>query len=163
MILRPHFKYLAIFLIFQIWLSGHWHMFLWCDKLITQICCCFTWTLSSCCSASFFLSLSHTPMLFAALPHCLLWQHVSAACGLHSWVCQCVFACMYVWICVCLIGGEPCAFAASQNMGLLCEEQSVSVICRWMTHTCGSTHTHQCKALLVVPCGWHVVLYGYQL
>ena len=47
MILRPNFIYLAIFLIFQIWLSGQWHMFLWCDKLITQIYCCFTWILSS--------------------------------------------------------------------------------------------------------------------
>ena len=46
MILRPNFIYSAIFLIFQIWLSGQWHMFLWCDKLITQIYCCFTQTLS---------------------------------------------------------------------------------------------------------------------
>ena len=45
MILRPNFIYLAIFLIFQIWLSGQWHMFLWCDKLITKIYFCFTWTL----------------------------------------------------------------------------------------------------------------------
>ena len=47
MILRPNFIYLAIFLIFQIWLSDKWHMFLWCDKLITHIYCCFTRTLNT--------------------------------------------------------------------------------------------------------------------
>ena len=35
------------FLIFHIWLSGQWHMFLWCDKLIIQIYFCFTWTFSN--------------------------------------------------------------------------------------------------------------------
>lgn len=45
MILRPNFIYLVIFVIFQFWLSGQWHMFLWCDKLITQIYFWFTQTL----------------------------------------------------------------------------------------------------------------------
>ena len=41
---ETYFYILAIFLIFQIWLSGQWHLFVWCDKLITQIYCCFTRT-----------------------------------------------------------------------------------------------------------------------
>ena len=32
--------------IFQVWLSGQWHTFLWYDKLITQMYFCFTRTLS---------------------------------------------------------------------------------------------------------------------
>ena len=45
-VLRLNFMYLTIFLIFQIRLSGQRHMFLWCDKLITQIYFCFTQTLT---------------------------------------------------------------------------------------------------------------------
>ena len=77
MILRPNFIYLAIFLTFQIWLSGQWCMFLWCDKLITQFFCCFT---GSC---------NVQPLASICVLSTVLWQERAVICVLtmfHLWI-----------------------------------------------------------------------------